>query len=53
MNYVLHQAALGSVPLSIADPIAANRNNIDGFLNILVSALRWLEMISIVRNETL
>lgn len=34
-NYVLHQAALGSVPRSIKDPIATNRNNIDGFLNML------------------
>ena len=38
VDIVLHQAALGSVPRSIADPIAANRNNIDGFLNMLVAA---------------
>ena len=38
VDYVLHQAALGSVPRSIEDPIIANRNNIDGFLNILVAA---------------
>jgi UDP-N-acetylglucosamine/UDP-N-acetylgalactosamine 4-epimerase len=37
-DYVLHQAALGSVPRSIEDPIIANRNNIDGFLNMLVAA---------------
>jgi UDP-N-acetylglucosamine 4-epimerase len=37
-DYVLHQAALGSVPRSIEDPIATNQNNIDGFLNILISA---------------
>ncbi len=37
-DYVLHQAALGSVPRSIEDPIATNRNNIDGFLNMLVAA---------------
>lgn len=37
-DYVLHQAALGSVPRSIEDPILANRNNIDGFLNMLVAA---------------
>jgi UDP-N-acetylglucosamine 4-epimerase len=35
VNYVLHQAALGSVPRSIKDPLATNRNNIDGFLNML------------------
>lgn len=38
VNYVLHQAALGSVPRSINDPIATNRANIDGFLNMLVAA---------------
>lgn len=37
-DYVLHQAALGSVPRSIDDPLASNRANIDGFLNILVAA---------------
>ena len=36
--YVLHQAALGSVPRSIEDPINTNRANIDGFLNMLVSS---------------
>jgi UDP-N-acetylglucosamine 4-epimerase len=38
VDYVLHQAALGSVPRSIADPIATNQTNIDGFLNMLVAA---------------
>ncbi|RUO74528.1 Vi polysaccharide biosynthesis UDP-N-acetylglucosaminuronic acid C-4 epimerase TviC [Pseudidiomarina sediminum] len=38
VNYVLHQAALGSVPRSIDDPINTNRSNIDGFLNMLVAA---------------
>ena len=38
VDIVLHQAALGSVPRSIADPIATNRSNIDGFLNMLVAA---------------
>jgi len=38
VDYVLHQAALGSVPRSIADPITTNRANIDGFLNMLVAA---------------
>jgi UDP-N-acetylglucosamine 4-epimerase len=38
VDYVLHQAALGSVPRSIEDPIATNAANIDGFLNMLVAA---------------
>tara|TARA_R110001606_G_scaffold23425_1_gene78572 strand:+ start:7133 stop:8155 length:1023 start_codon:yes stop_codon:yes gene_type:complete len=38
VDHVLHQAALGSVPRSIADPIATNQANIDGFLNMLVAA---------------
>jgi UDP-N-acetylglucosamine/UDP-N-acetylgalactosamine 4-epimerase len=38
VHYVLHQAALGSVPRSIADPVLSNRANVDGFLNVLVAA---------------
>lgn len=38
VNYVLHQAALGSVPRSIVDPITTNSANITGFLNMLVAA---------------
>ena len=38
VDYVLHQAALGSVPRSINDPITTNATNIDGFLNMLVAA---------------
>ncbi len=38
VDYVLHQAALGSVPRSIADPITTNDVNISGFLNMLVAA---------------
>lgn len=38
IDYVLHQAALGSVPRSINDPITTNEVNITGFLNILQSA---------------
>jgi UDP-N-acetylglucosamine 4-epimerase len=38
VSYVLHQAALGSVPRSIEDPIATNSTNIGGFLNMLVAA---------------
>ena len=39
VDYVLHQAALGSVPRSIEDPVMTNQTNIDGFLNMLVAAL--------------
>jgi UDP-N-acetylglucosamine/UDP-N-acetylgalactosamine 4-epimerase len=38
VHYVLHNAALGSVPRSIEDPINTNRANIDGFLNMLVAS---------------
>lgn len=38
VDHVLHQAALGSVPRSINDPITTNSTNIDGFLNMLVAA---------------
>jgi UDP-N-acetylglucosamine 4-epimerase len=38
VDYVLHQAALGSVPRSIADPIATNAANVTGFVNMLVAA---------------
>jgi UDP-N-acetylglucosamine 4-epimerase len=38
VEYVLHQAALGSVPRSIEDPITSNETNISGFLNMLVAA---------------
>ena len=38
VDYVLHQAALGSVPRSIENPILTNENNINGFLNMLVAA---------------
>jgi UDP-N-acetylglucosamine 4-epimerase len=38
VDYVLHQAALGSVPRSIENPIATNENNLVGFLNIIVAA---------------
>ncbi len=38
VDYVLHQAALGSVPRSIHDPITTNAVNISGFLNMLVAA---------------
>jgi UDP-N-acetylglucosamine 4-epimerase len=35
VDYLLHQAALGSVPRSIKDPIASNLSNVSGFLNVL------------------
>ena len=38
VDFVLHQAALGSVPRSIKDPITTNETNINGFLNMLVAA---------------
>lgn len=38
VDYILHQAALGSVPRSVADPITTNATNISGFLNMLVAA---------------
>jgi len=38
VDYVLHEAALGSVPRSLEDPITTNQNNIDGFLNMLVAS---------------
>jgi len=38
VEYVLHQAALGSVPRSIEEPLMTNANNITGFLNMLVAA---------------
>jgi UDP-N-acetylglucosamine 4-epimerase len=38
VDFVLHQAALGSVPRSLANPVATNAANVDGFLNMLVAA---------------
>src|SRR4051795_4361270 len=38
VDYILHEAALGSVPRSLADPIATNAANVTGFVNILVAA---------------
>jgi UDP-N-acetylglucosamine 4-epimerase len=47
VDYVLHQAALGSVPRSIDDPVTSNAVNVDGFLNILVAA-RYLNVKRVV-----
>ena len=38
MEYVLHEAALGSVPRSIKDPITSNEVNVSGFLNMLIAS---------------
>ena len=38
VDFVLHEAALGSVPRSIDDPLASHASNVDGFLNMLVAA---------------
>ena len=38
VDYVLHQAAIGSVPRSIANPIYTHQNNVDGFVNMLTAA---------------
>jgi UDP-N-acetylglucosamine 4-epimerase len=38
VNYVLHQAALGSVPRSLSDPLLSHASNVDGFINMLVAA---------------
>jgi UDP-N-acetylglucosamine 4-epimerase len=37
-DYVLHQAALGSVPRSMEDPVATHQSNVTGFLNLLLAA---------------
>jgi len=38
IQYVFHQAALGSVPRSVADPLTTNEVNVNGFLNVLIAA---------------
>lgn len=38
VDFVLHEAAMGSVPLSMTDPLGAHRSNVTGFLNMLVAA---------------
>jgi len=38
VDYVLHQAALGSVPRSLEDPLRSHASNVDGFINMLVAA---------------
>lgn len=53
VDYVLHQAALGSVPRSLADPILTNASNIDGFLNMLVAARDARVKASLMRRVVL
>ena len=48
INFVLHQAALGSVPRSINDPITTNSVNIDGFLNVLNFANKSKTLIKMI-----
>jgi UDP-N-acetylglucosamine/UDP-N-acetylgalactosamine 4-epimerase len=38
VDYVLHQAALGSVPRSLADPQSSHQTNVDGFVNMVIAA---------------
>jgi len=38
VSFVLHQAAIGSVPRSVADPIATNNANVNGFINVCLAA---------------
>jgi UDP-N-acetylglucosamine 4-epimerase len=38
VDYVVHEAAIGSVPKSMEDPLAVNRTNVDGFVNMLTAA---------------
>ena len=44
MDFITHQAALGSVPRSIQDPITSNAVNISGFLNMLVAGIKKLKI---------
>jgi UDP-N-acetylglucosamine 4-epimerase len=48
INYISHQAALGSVPRSIKDPITTNQVNNDGFLNIITAAKDEVNVIKLV-----
>ena len=42
VEYVFHEAALGSVPRSIKDPITSNEVNVSGFLQMLVASRVWM-----------
>jgi UDP-N-acetylglucosamine 4-epimerase len=48
INFISHQAALGSVPRSISDPITSNDVNISGFLNMIVAAKESNSLIQMV-----
>ncbi len=47
-NYVLHQAAIGSVPRSIKEPLVSHQSNVDGFCNLLVAATKSKKLKKIV-----
>ena len=51
-DYVLHQAALGSVPRSIENPVATNASNISGFLNMLEAARSYYDMLKPSNKKT-
>ena len=53
IDYVLHQAALGSVPRSINDPITSNEVNVAGFLNVLVAAKESKKITAKILNDRL
>ena len=42
IDFVFHEAALGSVPRSIKDPITSNEVNVSGFLQMLVASRVWM-----------
>ena len=48
INYVLHQAALGSVPRSINDPLTSNEVNVNGFLNVLQASKNEKSVVKMV-----
>jgi UDP-N-acetylglucosamine 4-epimerase len=48
INFISHQAALGSVPRSIENPIATNSVNVDGFLNILSAASKSNTLLKLI-----
>jgi UDP-N-acetylglucosamine 4-epimerase len=52
IDYVLHQAALGSVPRSISDPFATNQSNVTGFLNMLCAANQALVKRSVFASSS-
>ena len=53
VDYVLHQAALGSVPRSIHDPINSNMSNVSGFLNMLTAQRKIMSRALLTRPVAL